>query len=268
MSTEYSSIKSGKLKLKGDGSEAIRKAKKKAKKEKKARKRKHTEVDNDESLHSGWYKYFSVEEMKPGLTAVEFGDKTYVFSMDTGLFTLGAPRKETGGAPEPEEQYFLSKISNTKIALKSGYGKYLGVDKAGIVNGRSEAITPLEQFEPVWQEVDGIQKCAIIASNGCFIEFNEEGDLIANKRTAEESHYLCIRTNIPKVEINPIPLEERGNAADVELKMAKKFQHWQDMKMKISKESINDVKRAKKNGTLHTVLLDRRAGMKSDKYCK
>ena len=46
------------------------------------------------------------------------------------------------------EQFFLSKISSTKIALKSGYGKYLGVDKAGLVNGRAEAITPLEQFEP------------------------------------------------------------------------------------------------------------------------
>ena len=44
--------------------------------------------------------------------------------------------------------YTSSKISNTKIALKSGYGKYLGVDKAGLVTGRAEAITPLEQFEP------------------------------------------------------------------------------------------------------------------------
>jgi hypothetical protein len=38
----------------------------------------------------------------------------------------------------------------------------------------------------VWQNVDGKEKCAIIASNGCFIEFNEEGDLVATKRNAEE----------------------------------------------------------------------------------
>ena len=38
----------------------------------------------------------------------------------------------------------------------------------------------------VWQEVEGISKCAIIASNGCFIEFNEEGDLIAKNRTATD----------------------------------------------------------------------------------
>ena len=26
----------------------------------------------------------------------------------------------------------------------------------------------------VWQEVEGIRKCAILAANGCFIGFNEE----------------------------------------------------------------------------------------------
>ena len=44
--------------------------------------------------------------MKPGLTALEFGDRTYVFSLDTGLFTLGAPRKDEGGAPAPEGNGF------------------------------------------------------------------------------------------------------------------------------------------------------------------
>ena len=28
----------------------------------------------------------------------------------------------------------------------------------------------------VWQEVEGIRKCAILAANGCFIGFNEECD--------------------------------------------------------------------------------------------
>ena len=56
MSEEYKKVKSGKLKLKGDGSEEKRKAKKKAKKEKKARKRKLNEAkDEDEELHGGWY---------------------------------------------------------------------------------------------------------------------------------------------------------------------------------------------------------------------
>lgn len=45
--------------------------------------------------------------MKPGLCGIEFGDRAYVFSLDTGLFTLGPPRKdeEATGAPNAEEQY-------------------------------------------------------------------------------------------------------------------------------------------------------------------
>ena len=50
--------------------------------------------------------------MKPGLTALEFGDRTYVFSLDTGLFTLGAPRKDEGGAPAPEGNGFKTLFYN------------------------------------------------------------------------------------------------------------------------------------------------------------
>ena len=92
----------------------------------------------------------------------------------------------------------------------------------------------------------------MLAANGCFIEFNDEGDLIAENRTASDvsflfcffyqnfkykiqSNFICIRTNIPKPESNPIPIEERGTEEEVELAVAKKYQHWQDMRMKTSK---------------------------------
>jgi protein FRG1 len=77
-----------------------------------------------------------------------------------------------------------------------------------------------------------------------------------------------VRTNIFKPDLNPEPLEERGTIEEAELAIAKKYQHWQDMRMKISKEDISNVKKAKLAGNLHSELLDRRAGMKSDKYCK
>lgn len=40
-----------------------------------------------------------------------------------------------------------------RIALKSGYGKYLGINSDGLVVGRSDAIGPREQWEPVFQDV-------------------------------------------------------------------------------------------------------------------
>lgn len=58
-----------------------------------------------------------------------------------------------GESPLPEEILTAIAISETRIALKSGYGKYLGVDKDGLIVGRSDAIGPLEQFEPIFQVI-------------------------------------------------------------------------------------------------------------------
>ena len=38
----------------------------------------------------------------------------------------------------------------------------MGVDKSGLITGRVDAITPLEQFEPVWQEIEGISKVTLL----------------------------------------------------------------------------------------------------------
>lgn len=43
-------------------------------------------------------------------------------------------------------------VSDTKIALKSGYGKYLTVDPDGDVTGKADAIGVREQWEPVVQD--------------------------------------------------------------------------------------------------------------------
>lgn len=40
-----------------------------------------------------------------------------------------------------------------RIALKSGYGKYLGINSDGLVVGRSDAIGSREQWETVFQDV-------------------------------------------------------------------------------------------------------------------
>ena len=44
-------------------------------------------------------------------------------------------------------------LSDTKLAIKSGYGRYLGVDTSGEVVGKAEAVGPREQWEPVFEEV-------------------------------------------------------------------------------------------------------------------
>ena len=66
-----------------------------------------------------------------------------------------------GDPPSPEEILTAFPVGDTKITLKSGYGKYLGVDKNGVIVGRSDAVSALEQFEPVFQVI------SIMISYGC-----------------------------------------------------------------------------------------------------
>lgn len=48
----------------------------------------------------------------------------------------------------------------------------------------------------------------------------------------------------------------------------KKFQKFQDKKLRINKNDVKELESAKEKGTLHEALLDRRSKMKADRYCK
>lgn len=121
----------------------------------KKRKHKHKKtnegpvVDKDCIEHGNWWRVTKVEEIT-GAVAIEFGKHTYIRALDNGLFTLGAPHSD-GEGPSPEEILTAVNINERKIALKSGYNKYLCVDKNGNVVGRSDAIGAMEQWEPVFQ---------------------------------------------------------------------------------------------------------------------
>ena len=43
------------------------------------------------------------------------------------------------------------RVTESKIALKSGFEKYLRVDKDGVVKGIADAVGSMEQWEPVFE---------------------------------------------------------------------------------------------------------------------
>ncbi|KOX67778.1 Protein FRG1 [Melipona quadrifasciata] len=245
--SEYDKVRSGKLILKGE-----KKRVKKRKLKKQEKEHVITSEDKDTINHGGWWKATQVSEVT-GTVAIEFGNHVYMKALDNGLFTLGVPHNE-GEGPSPEEILTAFPISETKIALKSGYGKYLGVDKKGVVVGRSDADN----------------KLAILNSNDCFISVTDEDDIICQKRTAGSSEFCTIRSITQKTQDpnKDIPKEEQGSLHDVEVNYVRKFQKFQDKKLKISKEDSSKLEKAKKEGTLHEALLDRRSKMKADRYCK
>lgn len=262
--SEYTTVKSGKLKLKGSSDH-----KSSSKKHKKKRKREHND-DQSEKLkdaeeHGGWWKVKEFSEIK-GNVAIEMGPKTFIYAMDSGLFTLGAPHKTASEGPAPPEEITAIPISDSKIALKSGYGKYLAVDEKKRVVGRSEAMGPREQFEPVFQ--DG--SLALLGYNSCFVSCNDDGDLVATSTTAGPDEMIVLRSNAPlvKKKKDDGPEIEKGDIRSCEVSYVKKFQSFQDHRLIVNEADRAGLASAREKGNLHEALLDRRSKMKADRYCK
>nr|CAD7458282.1 unnamed protein product [Timema tahoe] len=224
-----------------------------------------TNMQRSRCFSGGWWSVHSIDEIT-GSVAIEFGTQTYVKALDNGLFTLGAPHDE-GDGPNPEEVLTAFKVSDTKIALKSGYGKYLRVDQSNSVTGRSDAVGHMEQWEPVFQG----GKLALLGCNGCFMSVAPDDDsVVAEVKTAGAGEVLQLRSPAirEKDKSGEVPVEEQGNLSQVEVNYVRKFQKFQDKKIRLSTRDKGELEKARTEGNLHETLLDRRSKMKADRYCK
>jgi len=180
---------------------------------------------------------------------------------------LGAPHKE-GEPPSPEEIFTAIKINDNKIALKSGYGKYIKVEKTYEVVGRSDAVGAPEQWETVFEG----KKMALLGSNGCFMSTASEDDsIVASAKKVGLNEIIRLRCQLVRAEKNEgIPAEEQAvNIRQIEINYVKKFQKFQDKRMRLAESGdLETVAKAKEEGYLHETLLDRRSKMKADRYCK
>lgn len=223
-------------------------------------------VDEDAIANGGWWICKEVSEIT-GSIAIQFGEHRFVKALDDGMFTLSVAHTK-GEGPAFDEEFSAFIVNESKIYIKSGFGKYLRPETDGVVTGRSEAAGEKEAFEPIWQE----GRMALLAANNCFVSIDEEDNALVALRKAVGANEVCIiRSNAYRGEVisSSAPIEEKIEDLDqVELNYVKKFQKFQDKKIKMCKDDKDELKAAKETGKLHESLLDRRSKMKADRYCK
>lgn len=272
----YSAAKSGslKLKLKGESSSSSHKHKKS--KKKKSDKERSRDDDATNIKEVGWV-VENIDQIT-GSVFIEFignGSYMYMHSLENGVVVMGPPH-QAEDAPDTEEIFSAIRVDeHSHIALKStSLGKYLSINSNGLLVARSEAISPKEYFEVVIDyDYDG-RKFYLKANNDRYVTMNSEGDLVAQSSEKSDEAALRIRSLSKKeskssVAKRALPEEEQADdLVNVELNYVKKFQKFQDKKIKLNKEDVGELYNAREQGQLHGKLLDRREKMKADRYCK
>uniref|UniRef100_A0A0N4Z954 FRG1-like family protein n=1 Tax=Parastrongyloides trichosuri TaxID=131310 RepID=A0A0N4Z954_PARTI len=266
-SSDYTKIKKGGFKLKGKVSVGIDKKKKKVVKKVK-------EIDYDAEGRGGWRRLTSETDLRGGIDiALECGNygKQYLLSQNNGKFVIG-PIHENNTPPDPEEVFTIIKApDDTAFSLKTGYGRYIGVNKDDELVATAEAISERERFEVV---TEGGKTAVQNVGSGKFLTLNQHSNKVVScsNNKAEEFEMINIRTNVlPMEEFDAKPAEDLLASGDCETSYTKMFQH---SKVNIKNKHIcvdvnnkKDIRKAKDEGTLHATLLDRRMKMKSDRYC-
>ena len=121
--SEYKQVKIGKLKLKGASSSKHKKSKKKRKHDDGAVAVSDIPSDDDATEHGGWWSIRSFDKLNGGTVALQTCKTSYVYAVDNGTLRLGEKHLEHDEGPVDEEIFTMIRISDAKVAFKSGYGK-------------------------------------------------------------------------------------------------------------------------------------------------
>ncbi|KAG1905885.1 FRG1-like family-domain-containing protein [Suillus fuscotomentosus] len=154
----------------------------------------------------------------------------------------------------------------------TGEGKFLSCDKHGIVSAFREARGPEEEWTPVILP-DGMVAFMNVYENYLSVDEVAGGSLQLRGDSEEvgfrERFWLKIQSKYKKEAHEEKKKREAGSELTVidETSTNHMHQAWGAGRSVVSKEDKRELKRARKEGRLAEALLDRRAKLKSDRFC-
>ncbi|KAG1803714.1 FRG1-like family-domain-containing protein [Suillus plorans] len=154
----------------------------------------------------------------------------------------------------------------------TGEGKFLSCDKHGIVSAFREARGPEEEWTPVILP-DGMVAFMNVYENYLSVDEVAGGSLQLRGDSEEvgfrERFWLKIQSKYKKEAHEEKKKREAGSELTVidETSTNHMHQAWGAGRSVVSQEDKKELKRARKEGRLAEALLDRRAKLKSDRFC-
>ncbi|QRV86233.1 hypothetical protein RhiJN_14251 [Ceratobasidium sp. AG-Ba] len=263
--------------------------------EKKSKKRKRTEgeaEDKEDNIDPGtWVQPETPEQIlgptfiihQAATTACVGFDSTRnrinIQTLSSSSSSMGDSKALSFAPTEVNQVWVTTRVAGSAtINLRTPEGRFLSCDAYGLVSADREARGPQEEFTPVIlpeTDEEGNHMVAFMNIYDKYLSVDEvaggqttlrgDSDTIGfNERfwvrvqheykckAGEEDRKKAGRTRAPEID---------------EVGSNHKFQAWGAGKSIISSEDKKALKKARKEGTLSEALLDRRAKLKSDRFC-
>ncbi|GJE87168.1 FRG1-like domain-containing protein [Phanerochaete sordida] len=177
---------------------------------------------------------------------------------------------------EVSQVWVITRVAGSPtINLRTGVGegKFLSCDKHGIVSADREARGPQEEWTPVVFP-DGMVAFQNIYEKYLAVDEVAGGQLALRGDSEEvgfrERFWVKIQSKYKKEAHAEERKRKEGMSIDDNLDEAsanKTFQAWGAGRSILSTDDKKELKKAKKEGRLAEALLDRRAKLKSDRFC-
>ncbi|KAI8368123.1 FRG1-like family-domain-containing protein [Radiomyces spectabilis] len=260
-------VKPNKLVFKGD-------------KDKKKKKRKHhhdsdARNDADALNNEGWVRADSLDDLVGPLFITHPSDPPICITTDKENRLLAYPLPELAENTKPEPVIVEQVIVGARLVgttnsftFKSCTGKYLGSDKFGVVTCDSEAISGQEEWNPAITEA-GI---AFQNVHGKYLMVDEIANGGFKIRADAEEVGFCeafrVYCQARFKHKNKSEKKKALPAGAAEIDNIRKYQSWGAGRIHTTKEDERELKRARQEGRAAEAMLDRRAKVKADRYCK